>query len=168
MIKNSSVFLFAFVWIVLSVCFSSCVTHKQRIKICSTCPTESFTRDSIVVTKYDTTVIITTETTIKYFDNPCADLCDSLGGLKADFRREINNNGIRTVIRVVNDTIVIENNADSLVAIIKGLEKVERFKETQIVSIRDMGKTPFETFTLWYFWISLIIIGGYLFIKFKS
>ncbi len=156
MAKNLTLALLIF----LSV---SCVTEKKRQKICQACPVriEKEIHDSIIEILRDTTIYITQQGPIQYLDNPCKNLCDSLGKLKP-VKVESKKNGIKSTITTVGNSLAVNCEADSLKAVINGLKETIRItkeKETKEVPVCHLEhKTWFDEYTFWWFWITISII----------
>ncbi len=157
MIKN----LLLIILILISI---SCVTEKKRQKICQSCPVkiEKEIHDSIIEKLRDTTIYITTQGPIQYLENPCKTLCDSLGNLKP-IKIESKKNGIKSTIKTVGNSLVVNCETDSLKAVISGLKETIRItkeKETKEVPVCHLEhKTWFDEYTFWWFWITLAILA---------
>jgi len=142
--------------VILGFFIASCVTEKQRLKICSNCPV----RDSIITKETikikDTTIFVTQViSTPTYLENPCSLLCDSLGNLKPFFLKE-KKNGITKTITTENNTLKIDCKADSLEVVLNGLI-TERSKVSETHSTRIIEK--FRTTQ----WQSFLITSAYIF-----
>lgn len=151
----------------------SCITEKHRAKICATCP--AIIKDSIRIeteTEYrDTIIYITRQGPKVILPNPCAELCDSLGRLRRDFKPVIRReNGLTTTLKVENNTLVADCKADSLKA---EIERLNQFiKETRSQTITRFVEKNVLT-RLQGFWIIcgqiasglVLIILGWLFVK---
>jgi len=147
--------------LILGFFIASCVTEKQRLKICKNCPV----RDSIIVketiVKKDTTIYLTQLVTEPiYLENPCALLCDSFGKLKPFYLKE-KKNGITKVVSTENGSLKIDCKADSLELVLKGLiterSKVSETHSTRI--IENFRTTQWQDFLLvssYIFWALLI------------
>lgn len=118
-----------------------CITEKKRAKICATCALTNSVRDSVVTkdsvakTPVAKTLTITLHDTIRYAtQNPCADLCDSLGRLKASFTREIKSDkGTKLKVFVQGNELVFRDVIDSL-------KKVIHFQDTAITHYQTVSK----------------------------
>lgn len=148
---------------------TSCVvTQKQRDKFCESCPQKTIVKDSIVtkIEYRDTIIYVSTAPVTHTVESPC----DSLGKLK-DFKSSQTKNGIKTTIEGRNNKLIVTCEADSLKQIIKALnERItkEHFKsETKTIEkICDKKhKKGFDSFTNWWFWITVVILA--LFVIFK-
>lgn len=134
----------------------SCVTQKQRMKICNTCAV----KDSIVykekIVLKDTTIYTTTPGPIQYLENPCKDLCDSMGNLKKIDIVE-KKNGIKSTVKSVGKSLVFHCEADSLKSVITLLEKTisekSKLSEVKYIDCQKEHKTRFDGFLFWFFWI---------------
>lgn len=112
---------------------------------------------------------------VQYLENPCKDLCDSLGNLKPFFVTK-KTNGITGTIRSVGNSIAFDCKTDSLKYIIETQKRViDTFEKSKTV-IQEPCKrehiTKWEGFTFWWFWITaglfaLILIGKVLKAYFK-
>lgn len=146
---------------ILLVFLVSCVTEKQRSKICQECPARIEIHDSIIETLHDTTIYLTVEGPVQYLENPCANLCDSLGHLKP-FEVKKKENGIIGTIRSVGNSIAFDCKADSLEAVIKGLKDRLVFHDQRKDIVKYVPctneKTKFDGFTFWFFWIVISIL----------
>lgn len=117
---------------------ASCVTEKQRAKICAICQGHDSTSTSAdtawhEVVRVDTTwqlLEVPVAGPIQYLPHPCASLCDSLGHLKA-INQAKSNKGIRTQIKTSGDTLKFDCATDSLMQII------ERHKITEEITKRS-------------------------------
>jgi len=149
-------FVFSIIAIIILMCMFSCVTEKQRMKICRNCPT----RDSIIIkesiVKKDTTIYVIQEvSTPIYLDNPCSLLCDSLGRLKPVFIKE-KKNGISKTISTENNQLKFDCKADSLEVVLKGMI-TERNKSSETHSTKII-----ETFRTTQ-WQDFLIVSAYIF-----
>lgn len=120
-------------------------------------------KDSIVVK--DTTIYIPTiVNTPIYLENPCKELCDSLGRLKP-FSKTQKKNGIKSTVKSVGNSIVVECETDSLKARIQYLEHhitdIEKSHTENTVEkpCELEHRTKFDGFTWWWFWITASIIA---------
>ena len=145
-------------FIIAVLLLSSCVSEKKRAQICNTCPI----KDSIVfketIKLKDTIIYIDQPGPIQYLENPCKILCDSLGNLKK-FEIKKKENGITGTIKSVGNSIAFDCAADSLQAVIKGLQEKETFKseKNNIVRYEDCKRdhrNGFDGFCKWYFFIT--------------
>lgn len=148
--------------LLLTVLLSSCAGFKakKKARICATCPIITVKVDSVVTRLKDTTIYITQAGPVQYIDNPCSELCDSAGNLKAGFMREVKKGGIRTIIKVVRDSLVIEPNLDSLRAQMQ-VEISERFNMSTHTIEVERKKTKFEVFQSWFFWVVIALGAGF-------
>jgi len=125
---------------VLCGLLSSCVTEKKRAKICATCTLKETKKDSVSVkdsvalTVTTKTVEVTIHDTLKYYiQNPCADLCDSLGRLKAFKKEIISDKGARLQIFSRDNKIYFNDVIDSL-------KQVAHYKDTAIAFYRNVSR----------------------------
>ena len=157
------------------VAFSSCVTEKQRKRILSDCPLKTITviKDSVtekIVTKHDSIYIYKTGP-IKYIENPCSLLCDSLGNLKP-FYSESKKNGIKQTLQTKGNVLIQDCNIDSLLQVNESLIKqIDHYhlkeQETQVHdNCKFDHRTKFDGFTWWWFWITAGILTLWVIIKF--
>jgi hypothetical protein len=155
---------------IISLSLFSCVTKKQRARICKECAG----KDSVSVeykeriVKHDTTIYTTIAGPVQWLENPCKNLCDSLGNLKP-FKVETKKNGLKSTIKSVGNSIQAECDADSLKQVITLLTKeIERttFEKKVIPSdCEKEHKTRWDGFTFWWFWITLGIIILFILLK---
>lgn len=154
------ILIMGFLFVLICMSLGSCVTEKQRAKICNACSVVSKIKDSIVYVKVDTTIYITTAGPTQYLDSPCKDLCDSLGNIKP-FEKIKTTNGIKGTIKSVGKSIVFTCEADSLKQVIQFLEKriysQNENSYVKYVPCNREHKTKFDGFTCWWFWITVAI-----------
>lgn len=144
------------------VLYSSCVTQKQRIKICGTCPVE--VKEVLKEVLVDTVIYITEQGETKYLENPCADLCDSLGNLKP-FERVIESEGRKVVIYTQGNKLAVRADVDSLEANVE----VIHLTKTVVKTVQgECVKTTLMKVQGWFFWIVIAAIAVFVFIKVKS
>jgi hypothetical protein len=155
--------------LLLLTLLSGCISEKKRQKICLECPVriEKEIHDSIIEKIRDTTIYITQQGPIQYLDNPCKNLCDSLGKLKP-IKVESKKNGIKSTITTVGNSLSV-----SLKAVINGLKEIIRIRKEQEVKEVPVchleHKTWFDEYTFWWFWITVsIILIRYSFKKIMS
>lgn len=145
--KPPSSFAKIILFLILALCAAglfSCISEKKRAKICATCMLKETVKDSVSVKDSVAkipvikSVTVTIHDTLKYsLPNPCADLCDSLGNLKA-FKKEIKSDkGAKLQIYSQGNQIFFKDVIDSLKAelkikdtLISHYHKTERFKTT--------------------------------------
>lgn len=153
--------------LVLIVALSSCSYDKRLAKWCGRCTVKDSIVYKEIIKKKDTTLYITTPGPIQYLENPCAHLCDSFGNLKP-FEIKKKTNGIVGTIKSVGNSIAFNCDADSLRAVIRGLEEKTIVKSEAITRFADCNKehrTSFDGFTRWWFYITAGLL--LLFIGFK-
>lgn len=150
-----------FLLIVLCCCFFACVTEKQRLRICQTCSFSNTAKDSIrIVERIDSIYLPPIAGPVQYLENPCKDLCDSLGRLKR-FIFKTKKNSIKSTVRSVGNSIAIECETDSLKAQIKTLEKyISDKNNSNVVKVLPCvnERTRFDGFTYWWFIITAILL----------
>lgn len=116
-------YIFLVLVLMLALC-TSCVTEKKRARICRECAGKDsvsvITSEKIV--QKDTTIYVSIPGPVQFLDNPCKNLCDSLGNLKP-FRIETKKNGLKSVVESVGNSIRTECEADSLKQVITYLQK---------------------------------------------
>lgn len=146
------------IFIITLLLLSSCVSEKKRAQICNSCPV----KDSIVfketIKLKDTIIYIDQPGPIQYLENPCKLLCDSLGNLK-HFEVKKKEHGITGTIKSVGNSIAFDCAADSLQAVIKGLQEKETFKSENntVVRYEECKRdhtNGFNGFCKWYFFIT--------------
>lgn len=158
--------------LVLPVFFSSCQTRV--IKETTT------VLDSTWVKKYDSLVKVPLKgPQIILKDNPCADLCDSLGRVKDYTKSVTSETGIKGTIKADKKTqsIIIDcGKADSFEFLLKDARtEIKHLRqEKKVVEVSaDCNKehrTGFDSFCRWMFWIFCIaftISLGLLYLKSK-
>lgn len=139
------------------VLFSSCVTEKQRRKICAEC--KSVSKDSISykekVTLKDTFIYVSGKPVIQIVESPC----DTNGILKP-FHKENYNNGVKSVVNSIGGVLVVECHVDSLKAKIQYLEReivsLSNTKEVKQIVTNELNW--FQKFCIKWFWITASII----------
>lgn len=150
------------------LCLASCVTQKQRARICNTCSVVSNSKDSIIETVvHDTIKLPPIYGPVQYLENPCKKLCDSLGNLIPFVIKE-KKNGITGTIKSVGNSIAFDCAADSLQAYIEYIKKESYHKkeENHVKYIPcENERTRFDGFTFWWFWITGIILFLYILIR---
>lgn len=120
---------------IIALIFTGCVTQKQRDKICATCATHTTIKDSVsVIIKERLQQVFITDTFTYYLPNPCAKMCDSLGNLKTNFKEVIiSNKGTKETLSVVNHSLVLTEQIDSLKRVISVRDTlIDRFVNTTI------------------------------------
>lgn len=154
------------------VLFSSCSGFKEarRVAKCKKfdCIQEVKTviKDSVVYR--DTTLYITQKGAVEYIENPCSELCDSFGNLKP-FKRETRQNGIKTIIKTIDNTLVVECDVDSLKAIITGLRDTYHSEViTEVVTPKKDSKWKIAFDLIKSVWFFLSFLGLFLYIGYKT
>src|SRR5690242_18829440 len=101
--------------LLFAIGFNSCITEKKRLKICNTCATQTFVKDSIVEKLiHDSIMMPAIEGPIQYLENPCKELCDSLGRLK-NINVSSTKNGITTRIKTIGNSLAVTTNKNDTV-----------------------------------------------------
>jgi len=173
-----------FICVLMSL-FSSCSCSwyaKRATAKCGLTTTDSIVKtDSIfesvkekIVLK-DTTIYITREGVIQYLPNLCALLCDSLGNLKP-FKSESKKNGVKSTITSIGNVLAIECKTDSLEAVIqlqnKTIERITKEKhtldKTHSEQVAVHIRTWYEQSCIYGFWVLLVAVGGYVFLRVKK
>lgn len=168
--------------ITVLVIISSCVvTKKQKNRFLEK---YCVAKDSVAYVYKDSIVLVDTTITIPYIvnepiylENPCSELCDSLGRLKK-FHKTISNNGLKSTVHSVGNSLVFKCETDSLKARIQWLEHYITSSKTSVTThvsaCTEPHQTKFTGFTFWWFWITILLIAIYLglrglasYIKFK-
>ncbi len=178
--KNYIPFFLAF--IIIIVLLSSCVVtkfQKERFleKYCERKDSASYVKkDSII--KHDSIVYLSLPGTIQYLENPCKLLCDSLGNLKKFEIKKAQNNGVKSNIFKIGNSIGFKSYLDSAKIALSWNEhhtKEIDFSHTENTVKQEcklQHKSKFDGFTFWFFWIitSILLIrfGGAYVIKILS
>lgn len=154
--------------VVLCCCLFACVTEKQRLRICQTCSFSNTDKDSVrIVERIDSVFLPPIAGPIQYLENPCKELCDSLGRLKP-FVLKAKKNSLNSTVKTVGNSIAIECDTDSLKAHIKTLEKYisnnKNFNNVKMIPCAN-ERTSFDGFTRWYFYITCAIIIGWVLLR---
>jgi hypothetical protein len=156
--------------------FSSCVlTKKQKnnflAKYCERKDSVVYIKRDSIVLKDTTVYIPTIVNTPIYLENPCKELCDSLGNLKP-FSKTETKNGLKSTVKSVGNVLVVECETDSLKAKIQYLEHhiidIEKSHTENTVQkpCELEHRTKFDGFTWWWFWITAGILALFILIKF--
>jgi hypothetical protein len=159
--------------IILSL--SQCIlTKKQKdkflAKYCERKDSFIYIRKDSIVVKDTTIYIPTIVNTPIYLENPCKELCDSLGKLKPFFKSQ-SKNGIKSTVKSVGNSIVLQCETDSLKARIQYLEhyitNIEKsYTENTVEKSCELEhRTKFDGFTWWWFWITASIIVLFVLVK---
>lgn len=169
------IFKYYLLFLALACLACSCVTQKQRDEILKDCPVVTVTKikDSVTVkevVKHDSIYIYKTGP-IKYIENPCSLLCDSLGKLKP-FYSESKHNGIKQSLQTKGNVLIQKCDVDSLLHVNEILTKqVDHYhskeQETQVhENCKLEHRTNFDGVTWWWFWITAGVLTIGLIIKF--
>ncbi len=173
-LKTMKIFKYYLLLIALAWIACSCVTQKQRDKILKDCPVNTITKikDSITekqVIKHDSIYIYKTGP-IKYIENPCSLLCDSLGKLKP-FYSESKHNGIKQSLETKGNLLIQKCDVDSLLQVNKILTKqIDHYhskeKETQVhENCKLEHRTDRDGFTWYWFIITASLLAVWILIK---
>jgi hypothetical protein len=164
---NKSIKINVFLLLLLNVAiivfiFSSCVTEKQRAKICNSCAVKEFKKDSIIEKIVTIPIPIKGEPgPIQYLENPCKNLCDSLGRLKP-FILNKSKNGVNQNIKTIGNSIVIASDKKDTTLNIPVKQKEtfhnESKSEVKYVKCDLEHRTKFDGFTFWWFWITALLL----------
>lgn len=159
--------------IAASVICTSCISQKQRNRICGSCPVRIETKDSIIVK--DSIVKIPFAVPGPSFavqiPNPCAELCDSLGNLKSGFSKDVRTKTGKVTIFTRNDSLHVKSDSDSLRGVIDALNRtIRHFRQVheQVPVCHRDHRNSFDGFTRYWFYITgggLIL--GLLYRRFK-
>jgi len=154
-----------FIILAAIVLLSSCVTLKQREKICMSCPVKIITKDSIW-----TKETLRVDTTYKTITGPVQWLqspCDSNGNLKP-INTTTKKNGIKTTIKSVGNNLQVNSNLDSLMEVNKLLTIENNILHSEIKEVPVCYKehiTDNDVFWIkvgkWLFWILI----GYILLR---
>lgn len=159
--------------VVVIICsFSSCLTLKQRERVCATCPTNTIIKDSIRIKIVEKTREVIIHDTLKIIaDNPCKEMCDSLGKLKKGFKKTLRSDkGTTTILEEKDGKLDIEED-------LTGLKTKGTFKDTTIEKYHSKfeqvpqcfreHRTSFDGFCRWFFYIiaPALLLAGFLKLK---
>lgn len=142
-----------------------CITEKKRREICNTCTSSSIKKDSVVYRIDTFNILIPSEDgPIIYLDNPCKDLCDSLGRLKQISTITKKNNQVIT-IKNNNGKLVIESSTkDTTINKTFGRKEVfssERKTDIKWIECKKEHRNAFDGFCKWFFYIVSPILALY-------
>jgi len=130
--------------LIIGLILTSCLTQKQRDKVCASCPVsiKDSIREVIKITSFDTALYLSRRGKDLMFDLS-GDCCSTMDSLFAQMSRNngtitATSNGIKSSIFKKDKKIVFRCEADSLKEVIKGLRTViDRSRvriETKIVT----------------------------------
>jgi len=156
--------------IIFSIFFSSCVTEKQRRKICNSCAVETHNTETITII-HDTVpkLIPGKDGPIVYLENPCKLLCDSLGNLKKGVDINVSRNGMTTHVKTQGNGINISTaSKDTTLKIpVTNSVTVKDTKEAEVKYIPCANeRTAFDGWCRWFFYIFAPLIAIYMVLKF--
>lgn len=165
-------------YLIVLILLSSCLTQKQRDKVCASCPViiKDSIREITKVSSFDTTLFISTLGKDLQFDFS-GDCCQVMDSLFAQMGRSngtitATDNGIKSSIFKKDKKIVFRCEADSLKAVIKGLrtiiEKSKSKIETRIIkeNCYKPHKDWLDKYDRPWFFLSLFILLLLLGLKF--
>lgn len=167
--ENRSFFacvLFAFGFILLFTFLTSCVTEKQRLKICNSCPVKKERYDSIVEKILEVPVYLPGKPgPTVYMENPCKLLCDSLGNLKKGVNIIAEKNGQTLHINSQGNGLNITS-ATKDTTVKAPVKQKEVYNKSHDESVKyipcDNERTAFDGFTRWFFYIIAPILALWL------
>jgi hypothetical protein len=135
----------------------SCITKKRCAELSS--PEVIVKQDSVRIDSVTTKEFVIVHDTLKYMvDNPCRDICDEYGRLKA-FNLEVKNEkGTKLKIFSKGDKVQLEDDLDGLSTPVD-VDKV-RETRTKFVYKQTPAQCKKKHLTTWR---SFFIVSGYLF-----
>ena len=150
--------------LILLLSLTSCSTFKEnrRIQKCAKYKCVSDVKETIKEVIKDTTIYITEKGETKYLDNPCAELCDSLGNLKP-FEKKIESKGRKVILYTKGNTLAVRSDLDSVEA---KMQVKTVYKEKVVTVEVERKKNVLEKIQGYYFWLSLLVIALCLTFKF--
>lgn len=94
---------------------NGCVTERKRLQICKSCTLSQSVTDSVSVQIQEKEVKVYVHDTIIYnIENPCAELCDSLGNLK-EFHKEITSDkGAQMTLYTKNNHLYVQDDLNGM------------------------------------------------------
>lgn len=131
----------------LVILLSSCLTQKQRDKVCKNCPVQI--HDSIIEKLVEVPIYMPPiQGPILYVENPCSKFCDSLGNLKP-FYIEKEKDGIKTTVTSNTITNSLEINsvkkADSTKVFVPTKEKYQKVTIPARCTLKHRSKWDYFT-----------------------
>ena len=162
--------------IIFCICIvTSCMTNRKGELtekginfIAQHCKGEDSTShsDKITITHDTVEIAYPVAGPVQYLENPCKDLCDSLGNLKPFFITK-KTNGITGTIRSVGNSMAFDCKTDSLRYIIeKQKQVIDNFEKSKIViqePCKKEHRTKWDGFTYWWFWITVGLLALVIF-----
>lgn len=159
-IQNS----FYLIFILFFIC--SCVTERKRLKICNGCPIKKERYDSIVEKVIEVPINIPgAPGPVVYLDNPCKELCDSLGRPRSNINIKTERNGQTLHIKSLGNglNIVTERKDTALKVAVKQKEVYNKSYAESVKYIPCQNeRTAFDGFCRWFFYIVSPIIALWL------
>ena len=153
--------------ITILAAMTSCLSQKQRNKICNECPVRT---DSIVTTTErivlkDTTIFIT-DRLVSYRDTI---FCDSLGIINMP-KKIVKSNGLKATVQIKNNKVIVDCETDSLKLqidyLLKEREILIKNSNTKTIQLPcNDERTKFDGFTYYWFIITFLLIAGYVIYK---
>lgn len=168
--SKEKVFLAVVIAIILFMLLTSCVTEKQRLKICNGCPVKTETKETIKIV-HDTVpqYLPGKEGPTVYLENPCKLLCDSLGNLKKNVDVNVTKNGISVRVKSQGNGLNIASGTRDTTLKIPVTNTVTA-KETTEAHIKYVPcqneRTSFDGFCRWFFYIIAPLLLIYFILKF--
>jgi hypothetical protein len=150
------------------ILFTSCVTQKQRDKICTTCTLKSSKTDSTTVTIKEVIKEVIVHDSISYqVANPCDAMCDSIMQLRNNFSEEITSErGSKIKLYAKNGKLHIKEDLTGVKTIAVVSDTL--VKKTELITKETAPKCEKQHVTEWLrfliysgavAWIVLIILA---------
>lgn len=144
--------------------FASCITEKKRKEICNTCTSQSTKKDSVVYRIDTLNVMIPGENgpTI-YLDNPCKELCDSLGRLRNVSLITKRGNQVIKINTQGNGLNIFGSTLDTSVKATVGVKETfstDRKTDIKWIDCKKEHRNTFDGFCRWFFYIVGPIMAG--------
>lgn len=156
--RLAAYYLFSMLFIV------SCVTEKQRQKICNSCSVKDSTVLKETIKIKDTTIYVSRKGETVFLQSPC----DSIGNLFFT-PKVVKNDGVKTNISHIGNVLTVRCDVDSLKRIIQ-LQQKQITNYTKSNSVKYIPckneRTSLDGFCRWFSLICIIIIVCYFIIKF--
>lgn len=156
--RLAAYYLFSMLFIV------SCVTEKQRQKICRSCSVKDSTVIKETIKIKDTTIYVTQKGETVFLQSPC----DSIGNIFFT-PKVVKSNGIKTNISHIGNVLTVRCDVDSLKKVIqlqqKQIDRYTKINDIKYIPCKN-ERTSLDGFCRWFSLICLIIILLYVIIKF--